>query len=40
MILRNTKMSRRERLHNEVPPLAFVKSRIDWIAGKTQSLEA
>jgi hypothetical protein len=22
---------------NEVPPLVFVKSRIDWIAGKIQS---
>jgi hypothetical protein len=30
----------REGLRNEVPPLAFVKSRIDWIAGKIQSLEA
>jgi len=34
------KLRTREGLHNEVPPLAFVKSRIDWIAGKIQSLEA
>ncbi len=31
---------RREGLHNEVRPFAFIKSRIDWIAGKIQSLEA
>jgi hypothetical protein len=38
--IKNITKSTREGLHNEVPPLAFVKSRIDWIAGKIQSLEA